>query len=471
MQAETQRGQGLGLGMKSPFWSCEKEISFVAGQATVLWLVLNSPFGDSPTGLDLTFQLPKGLEVLDPARRPVFGVGPDAHRPVYHRDGQQVSLSFPGFIPGENDRRPFTHRHTWCDLYYPLVFIGDSQADGGEIVVDCHALGDSDHCRLDIEILSDPGIEPPVHARRNIEPNFLPWFSRDEQELIAASFRRCGFTDVTLNWYDHGMPFLPPDAYTIAAKLLRKEMPGVKIWIGGMPGADTIVPRAEDIYGRAIPHVASPEAVISRSPDIVVASERSWVDAVEADGVMITITEPTVVDTPFMPAHCFSRDSRARFAREIGLPYTPDPIKILDHFRDEWVDFSCRQIRRMLEVSRKGIGDHPLALCALGPGGTAREEVGVDWQQLNEVANIMIYAHQTLAEPEPGAAHWGMTRIGSTPHLWWEEWHDNLGPISDPAVVAADMKMQLALSGNNGVRLWSWPCLRGKVQQQLMAWR
>ena len=457
--------------MKSPFWGCEDEIAVVAGQATVVWLVLNSPFGDSPTGLDLSLEVPKGFEIMDPSHRPVFGVGPDAHRPVFHQEAERVSFSFSGFIPGENDRRPFTHRDTWCDLYYPMVIIANEDADGAELKIDCYALGDSDHCRLNITVLSDPGIEPPVTARRNLEPNFLPWFSHEEQAVIASSFRRCGFTDITLNWYNHGIPILPQDAYTVTAKVLRKEMPGVKIWIGGMPGADTVVPRAQDIYGRSIPHVASPEAVISSCPDIVVASERSWVHAVDADGVMVTITEPTVVDTPFMPANCFSQASRQRFAREIGLQETPDPLKILDHYRSEWVDFSCRQIRRMLEVSRIGIGDRPLAVCALGPGGASREEFGVDWQEITNVADIMVYAHSGSAQVGDGETHWGLSRIGSSPHLWWEEWHDELGPVSDPEVVSADMKMQLALSGNDGVRLWSWPCLRGRVQQQLMEWR
>ncbi len=457
--------------MKSPFWGCEQDVHLVAGQATVLWLVLNSPFGDSPAGLDITLHLPKGLEILDPSHRPVFGVGPDAHRPVFQQDGQTVYLSFPGFIPGENDRRPFTHRDSWCDLHFPIVVIGEERADGSEIRIDACALGDSDHCQIELIVLSDPGIEPPVSARRNIEPNFLPWFSQEEQSQIAAGFRRCGFTDITLNWFNHGIPFIPPSAYSLAANLLRKEMPGVKIWIGGMPGADTIVPRAEDIYGRSIPHIASPEAVISKCPDIVVASERSWVNAVEADGVMLTITEPTLSDTPFLPAHCFSRDSRIRFAQECGLATVPDPIKILDHHRQEWVDFSCRQIRRMLEVGRLGIGDKPLALCALGPSGAAREEAGADWDQLSDVADIMIYAHHQSMQVRESEVHWGMTRIGSSPHLWWEESHDTLGPVDDPDVVSADMKMQLALSGNHGVRLWSWPCLRGRVQRQLMEWR
>jgi hypothetical protein len=203
----------------------------------------------------------------------------------------------------------------------------------------------------------------------------------------------------------------------------------------------------------------------------VVASERSWVNAVNADGVMITITEPTLIDSPFMPAHCFSRASRMRFAQEADLNTVPDPIAILDHHRQAWVDFSCRQIRRMLEVGRLGIGDRPLALCALGPSGAAREVAGVDWDELAEVADIMIYAHHQSIPAKNDNVRWGMTRIGSSPHLWWEELHDTLGPIEDPDVVGADMKMQLALSGNHGVRLWSWPCLRGQVQHQLMAWR
>jgi hypothetical protein len=83
----------------------------------------------------------------------------------------------------------------------------------------------------------------------------------------------------------------------------------------------------------------------------------------------------------------------------------------------------------------------------------------------------MIYAHHQSIPAKNDNVRWGMTRIGSSPHLWWEELHDTLGPIEDPDVVGADMKMQLALSGNHGVRLWSWPCLRGQVQHQLMAWR
>ncbi|NRA36569.1 MAG: hypothetical protein HRU15_00370 [Planctomycetes bacterium] len=457
--------------MKSPFWGIDKELCLVAGQASVLWLQLRSPFGDSPVGLDMRFELPEGIQVMNPAQRPVFGVGPDAHRPVVHQEGRELSLSFPGFIPGEIDRRPFTHRETWCDLHYPLVFIAEEVADGGEIRSNFYALGDSDHCELNVTILSDPGIEPPVSARRNIEPNFLPWFSHEEQSAIAVSFRRCGFSDVTLNWFNHGMPVLPQDAYAVTAKCLRKEIPGVKIWIGGMPGADTIVPRARDIYGRSIPHIASPEADVSTSPDIVVASERSWAHAVDADGIMITITEPSVIDTPFMPANCFSAESRARFAREIDLEVVPDPIKILDHYRNEWVEFCCRQISRMLSVLRMGIGDRPIAICALGPGGSAREEAGVDWQQIGDVADILIYAHQSEAQPAPETCHWGCSRVGSSPQLWWEEWHDNLGNISDSSVLAADMKMQLALSGNQGIRFWSWPCLIGNVQRQLMEWR
>lgn len=457
--------------MQSPIWGHDETVSFVAGQPRVCWLSLVSPFGDSPTGLEMILHLPEGMDVIDPNRRPLFGVGPDRHRPHVSRDGNRLHLSFPGPLPGENNRRPTTDPDSWCDLAWPLVMIADGLADGGVLRIESLAMGDHAACDCEVEVCGDPGIAPPPRSRRNIQPTFLPWFSSEEQQLLAAMFGRCGITDINLNWHHYGIPHLPADAYAIAAKNLRAQLTGVKIWIGGQPGADTVLPRAEDHYGRRIPQVASPEAIITGGQDIVVASERTWINAVEADGVLLTLLEPAAVDMPHLPAHCFSTASRRRFADEAGLPSVPDPLEILHRHHDAWVAFCCRQMTRVLDVLRLAAGERPLAVCALAPGDTASAEASTDWSVVGDIADILIYAHRDGDGPSDSADRWGHTRIGSTPQMWWEQWHDPLGTVDDPSLTVADCKMQLALSGGHGVRLWSWECFDGQVQQQLMQWR
>jgi len=411
------------------------------------------------------------VDVLDPGGRPHFGTGPDAHRPHVERDGQRILLSFPGFLPGDNRRRPMSESQTWCDLHWPLVVIASRSADGAGLRIERRAMGDCDDRELPLRVYGRPDeLSEPDH-RRCVHLMLLPWFSQEEQAELAATLRRCGITDCSLNWHSTGIPLLPADAYGLAARTLRRGIPGVKIWIGGLPGADTVLPRAEALYGQQIPFVASPEAAIHRGPDLVVAAERTWCEATQADGVMIALEEPSAVDTDAMPAHCFSLASRSRFSQELDLPSIPDPLHILREWRDEWVDFSCRQMVRLLEIARMGHGGRPLAVCAYGPGGPARAEASADWAQLAEVADILCYAHASQAPLDSPARHWGYTRLGGTPQGWWAGWHDPLGPIPDRQLAVPDARMQLALSGNGGVRLGAWASIDGEIQVQLMGWR
>ena len=158
------------------------------------------------------------------------------------------------------------------------------------------------------------------------------------------------------------------------------------------------------------------------------------------------------------------------FAREQGLEHAPDPLTLLRSFREEWVDFSCRQMCRLIEVARLGHEGRPLAICAYGPDGPSRSEASADWRQLSGIADIMVYSHMSQPEVSAGKVHWGYTRIAGTPQSWWERWHDPLGSLEDPAMAAADAKMQLTISGGQGVRLGSWASLDGRLQQALMAW-
>ena len=440
------------------------------GCATVVWLDLTSPFGASPTGVDWSIELPEGCEVLDLSRRPRFFVGPDAHRPRVSRDGRLLELSFTGFLPGDNHRRPMANPDNWCDLHFPLVLIADSMADGQVIQITRRAMGDSDEREVELVVHDRPSQLTPPTMARCMQLLFFPWFTREEQEVLAQTLARCGISDCSLNWHNNGQPLLPIDAYALSARILRKAIPGVRVWIGGLPGADTPLPRAEALYGHHIPFVASPEAAIHDGPDLVVASERSWCEATGADGVMIALSEPSSVDTDAMPAHCFTYRSRRRFTREFGLPAVPDPLTILQNYREAWVEFACRQMRRLLELARHGHGDRRLAVCAYGPGGPARAEASVDWRELSQVADVLVYTHQEQSEDD-GAEHWGYTRVGGTPQAWWERWHDPLGTIDDSELVVADAKMQLAFSGSRGVRIGSWACLDGRLQQRLMEWR
>lgn len=490
-----------------PIWRCEERIHLVAGAATVLWLDLCSPFGDCPAGVDWTIELPEGLTVLDSTRRPHFGSGPDAHRPHVRRDGRRLELSFTGMLPEENQRRPMTDPVAWCELHYPLVVIAEGRADGGELTISRRAVGDNDERRLSLSVAGDPG-SPPAHGhRRCMQVLYWPWFSPEEQESLALTLGRCGITDVALNWHGTGLPLLPPAAYALSARTLRQAIPGVKIWLGGLPGADTLLPRAQSSYGQAIPFVASPEAALAMGPDLVVVAERSWCEAVQPDGVMIALSEPSAVDTEAMPAHCFSPASRRRFATDLGLAAVPDPHEILRRHREAWVDFCCRQVRRLIEVARRGHGGRPLAICAYGPEGPARAEASADWQQLGTIADVLVYSHLSPApgitvttsgrfravaeqpravdgagaQPQTGSfsrsrvaesvkRHWGYTRVAGLPQSWWERGHDPLGVI-DPELAVADAKMQLALSGGAGVRIGSWAALDGRLQRVLMAWR
>ena len=454
-----------------PIWANGDELSVVAGSAAVWWLDLSGPFGDCPAGVDWTIELPDGVDLLDPTGRPHFGTGPDAHRPHIERDGQRVALSFPGYLPGENRRRPMSDPKGWCELHYPLVVLASTLADGAVVRIERRALGDCDEREIEMRVYGRPDELVPSDHRRCMHLQFLPWFSDEEQQELAATLRRCGITDCQLNWHGTGIPLLPPDAYGLTARTLRRAMPGVRIWIGGLPGADTSLPRAEALYGQQIPFVVSPEAAVARGPDLVVASERSWCEATQADGVMINLEEPAAVDTDAMPAHCFSEASRRHFAQELDLPSIPDPLHILSQHREEWVDFCCRQMVRLLEVARLGHGGRPLAVCAYGPGGPARSESSADWAQLAEVADVLCYAHPEQAPPASAARHWGYTRFGGTPQSWWAEWHDPLGVIPDRDLAVPDAKLQLAFSGGHGVRLGAWAALDGAVQVQLMGWR
>lgn len=448
----------------------DDDLSLVAGAAGVWWLDLTGPFGDSPAGVDWRIVLPDGVEVLDPTARPHFGTGPDAHRPHVERDGSELSLSFPGFLPGENQRRPMADPDSWCELHWPLVVVAGREADGSPVRIERRALGDYDERAIPLTVLPAPALGPAPGQRRCVDLQFWPWFSHDEQLELATTLHRCGITDCGLNWHGVGIPLLPADGYAVGARNLRASIPGVRVWIGGLPGADTALPRAEALYGQRIPFVASPEAAIHRGPDLVVAAERTWCEAVEADGVLIALEEPAAVDTDAMPAHCFSPASRARFAEEAGLPSAPDPLSILQQHRDAWVDFCCRQMVRLLQVARLGHGDVPLAVCAYGPGGPARSEASADWRQLAEVADILVYAHAEDAG-RSAARHWGYTRLGGTPQTWWAHWHDPLGVIPDRHLATADARMQLALSGGHGIRLGAWARFDGVVQRQLMEWR
>lgn len=452
-----------------PIWPGNDPV-LVADHATVWWLDLVSPFGDSPAGIDWTIQLPDGLRVLHLEDRPTFGCGPDAHRPYVERHPGRIEISVPGPLPGTRDRRPMTHQGTWSDLHLPLVVVGETKADGGELVITRRAMGDSTTDTGHVQVLPTPPSGSVTNVRRAMQLTLFPWLARDEQEAAAATLRACGITDCSLNWFDHGLPLLPMPAYADAATTLRLAIPGVRIWIGGHPGADTALPRANDVYGRAIAQLPSPEAAISSGRSLVAAAERSWCEAVDADGVMLLVDEPSTVDTAATPAHCFSLASRRRFAQELDLPSVPEALAILHHHREAWAGFCCRQVRRLLEVARDGHDGRPLALCALGPGGTARDEASADWRELAEVADVMIYAHQSAAQPGPDRQHWGYTRLGGMPQSWWEEWHDPLGSIGDPDLAVADARMQLALAGGEGVRIGSWAHLDGRLQAGLMAW-
>lgn len=448
----------------------DDEVTLVAGIAGIVWLDLASPFGDAPLGVDWTIDLPKGVRVLDLGRRPRLGCGPDAHRPRAVLAGQRLDLGFPGYLPADNHRRPMTHHHTWADLHFPLVLVADADADGGEIVIQRRAMGDHDERRHVLAVLDDPGIRPPPKERRSVQPTFLPWFSPEEQEAIATALRRCGITDVNLNWFTYGMPLLPPTVWRESVRILKRVIPGVTVWIGGMPGADTALPRAEGAWGRHIPFIASPEAAIAHGADLVVASERTWIETTGADGVMITLHAPGVEDRDPMPAWCFSAASRRRFAREAGLESVPDPMAIIGRHREPWLGFCCRQLRRLIEVAHQGHGDRPLALCLIGRGeGAARDE----WLALGDEADLVIRLHDRDDESSRAGAsrRWGLTRLGGMPQAWWEAWNERLAAIEDPAFAVADMKMQLALSGGAGVRLWSYDRADGHLVHNLMEWR
>lgn len=453
-----------------PIWPGDDTLHLVADSATVCWLDLSSPFGDAPAGVDWSLRLPEGLELLDLTRRPRFGCGPDAHRPLLERSGDEVFLSFRGPLPGDNQRRPMSQPRTWSDLHFPLVLRAQRRFDGAEVLVTRRALGDHDERRLRLSVLERPALLPPPSTRRCLQLLYWPWFSTAEQEALGDTLRACGFTDLALNWHGMGLPTLPIDAYGQGMRALRRAAPGTRLWIGGLPGVDTPLPRAEDRYGHPIPFVCSPAAALGEGADLVVASERSWCELTGADGVMLSLAEPSAVDTDLMPAHDFSQANRALFAAETGLDGSPDAVAILHRHRESWVDFCCRQVRRLLEVARHGHGERPLAVCAYGPGGPARAEASADWRQLAEVADLLVYAHRDKASDD-GCEHWGYTRLGGLPQTWWHDWHDPLGSIPDRDLAIADARMQLALSGGHGLRLGSWAQLDGRLQQRLMAWR
>lgn len=465
------KAEGVGQNAGMAIWRAMEELVLVDGQATVWWLELTSPFGDAPAGTDWTLHLPEHLQIVDPSRRPCFGCGPDAHRPHVERHGQTWTFSFRGYLPGENQRRPMTHPQSWYELHYPLVVIGDTGADDQVVRLERRALGDQDERQYRIRMLEDPGERPLPAHRRCMQLLALPWFCQEEQELLAVVLRRCGVSDCSLNWHGQGLPLLPADAYAQTARTLRCALPDVRLWIGGLPGADTLLPRAQSRYGQELPFVVSPQAALAAGPDLVVASERSWCEAVDADGVMIALHEPAAVDTDALPAHCFRADSRAVFAAEQGLASVPDPLTILRQHREAWVDFCCRQVCRLIEIARRGHDGRPLAICAYGPGGPARDEASADWRQLADVADLLVYAHRQPAVVGRDCTHWGYTRVCGTPQAWWENWHDPLGSLDDPAMAAADGKMQLAFSGGDGLRIGSWAALDGRLQHALMEWR
>ena len=392
--------------------------------------------------------------------------------------------------------------HSFAD--HPLVVVAESRADGGTLAITRHAVGDCDERRLLVAVAGEPPAQPPPAHRRCMQLLYWPWFAPEEQEALALALAKCGITDASLNWHGTGLPLLPPAAYALSARTLRQAIPGVRIWLGGLPGADTPLPRAQSSYGQAIPFVACPEAALAMGPDLVVAAERSWCEAVQPDGVMIALSEPSAVDTEAMPAHCFSAASRRRFAADIGLATVPDPHEILRRHRESWVDFCCRQVRRLIEAARRGHGGRPLAICAYGPEGPARAEASADWQQLGAIADVLVYSHlapapgiaatasgrfravdrgkaEDAGRPQTGSfrrgqaadavkSHWGYTRVAGLPQSWWERGHDPLGVI-DPELAVADAKMQLALSGGAGVRIGSWAALDGRLQRALMGWR
>lgn len=458
-------------GIHEPLWRCAREAVLMQGLAQVWWLDLTSPFGDSSDGIDWTIELPDGVQIMDIASRPRFGTGPDAHRPHLRRDGQLIELSFRGMLPAEGHRHPVTHRDTWCDLHFPLVVRAEHAGTGGEVVVVRRAMGDCDTRTITLRVLPAVARSRPSILRRVIQPTFLPWFSLAEHEALAHTLGHCGFTDIALNWFDHGIPLLPPSAYAVSARLLRQSMPGLKIWIGGMPGADTSLTRAQGYYQEPIPHIASPQAILSEGPDLVVAAERGWCEAVNADGVMIHMSRPLVEDGAAMPAHCFSPASRQAFAHEYDLPLLPDPLAIRHRYPDEWEEFCCRQLQRMIEVARLGYGGRPLALCLLGEGPYA-EDVPATWKELGELANPVIYSHQQEA-PRSTAhlrQHWGYVRLGGTPQAWWEQIHDPHTNVKYTLDALATCHVQATLSGGKGIRIGSWACLDGQLIKQLVEW-
>ena len=247
-----------------------------------------------------------------------------------------------------------THRQTWCDLHLPLVVVADGSADGGDITITRRAVGDSVTAHGKLSVLANPGRAQVAGVRRNMQLTLFPWFAEEERRALAATLHRCGITDCSLNWFDHGLPLLPTAAYAEAAVTLRLEIPGVHVWIGGHPGADSLIPRATDAYGREIAQLPSPEAVIATSPDLVAASERAWCEAVDADGIMVLVDEPSTVDTAATPAHCFSRPSRQRFARELGLPSVPEPLTILHDHREAWAAFAADRFDECLRPHEPG---------------------------------------------------------------------------------------------------------------------
>lgn len=454
-----------------PIWNQSQDLSLVDGQAAVWWLDLASPFGDTPHGIDWTIEFPEGLTICDVTQRPHFGVGPDAHRPHIAHDNGALHMSFPGYLPGEQRRRPMTHHTTWCELYYPLVVTADEAVDGSEVIIHRRALGDHDTRRLPLTILSDPGLQPPPRQRRNVQADFLPWFSRAEQEALAIVLRRCGITDVNLNWHTFGIPLLPATVYAESIAILRREMPGVRIWIGGMPGADCALPRAEGIYQRDIPFVANPQVATTVGRDLVIANESHWCQITGADGVMITCFEPVLVDDDPWPPHCFSYANRQQFADEIGLRSVPDPIAIRMRHPDHWLDFCSRQMARLIALARHGHRDLPLALCQIGRHTPVSSAASHGWQSLGAMADISIFIHHTEDGSDHAQERWGLTRLGGLPQAWWEHGNDSLGSITDPSLLVPDMKMQTALSGGAGVRLWNWARCHGRHQQALMEWR
>ena len=151
-----------------------------------------------------------------------------------------------------------THPNDWSELHYPLVVVADHRAHSGTVRIERRALGDSDVREVTVNVLEDPGQGNQPQHRRCMQLLAFPWFSQEEQEMLASTLHRCGINECSLNWHASGMPVLPVDAYALAARTLRIAIPNVRIWIGGLPGADTGLPRAEGRYGTHIPFVASP---------------------------------------------------------------------------------------------------------------------------------------------------------------------------------------------------------------------